>query len=342
VLRPTQRCNLSCRICYDRGEHVVRHLWPGEEDDSRQELGESEWKELIKSLAHRKPSFYITGGEPLLASTLIPIIRTIKEKNLYVSLNTNGVLLERRAEELLESGVDRIIVSLDGPKDTHDYIRGESFERLVRGIRAVQKFKHSRRLPAPSLRLQCVISPLNFEHLELTVQEAERVGCKEIRFQHPMFAFTREECQICSFLRSGVTRVEVSRPLRQPTDPEGRQVQALIERLRASSSRRVKVGFEPHIRIEDVAGYYDVPEHPFPGLCLSPWRRMDISSCGEMGPCQGVYVGRFPDTRPDKCWNGEAFRALRRHMIDNGLFGFCTRCCHREYRPPRVFGLTIN
>jgi len=297
---------------------------------------------LVHSLADFGPSFYITGGEPLLSESLVPMLRAIKERRLYVSLNTNGVLLEDRAVELVESGLDRIIVSLDGPRDTHNRIRGDSYDRLARGIGMIRKLKHDRGLPRPLIRAQCVISDFNIDQLAQTAEEAERMGCREIRFQHPMFVFDRKECEVDDFLQRTSTRVDVSRPLRQAGDLDGARVQAVVNQLGAGSSSRIKIGFEPSLPDKDIVGYYAAPSHPFPDLCLSPWRRMDVASCGEMGPCQGVYLDRYPEVSPTKCWNGEAFRALRRHMLKDGLFSLCNRCCHREYREPRPFTLGIS
>ena len=342
VLRPTLRCNLSCQICYDRGEHIIRESWPAQRDDEGSELNEQQWIDLITDLAAFKPTFYITGGEPLLATTLMPILRTIKQRGCYVSLNTNGVLLESRAEELLEIGVDKIIVSLDGPPETHDAVRGQSFDALAKGIRKVQSLIEARGLKRPVLRLQCVISHLNLHCLEETVEEARKLGCGEIRFQHPIFAFNKEECCASPGLKSVLTRFDASRPHKAWVGVSGKDVLSQMKRLTAGTYRGTRVAFEPDVAMEDIIGYYDDASHPFPDLCLSPWRRMDVSPAGEMGACQGLYLGRFPETRPSECWNGTAFRSLRRQMIEGHLFGVCNRCCHREYRAPRTLGLEIS
>jgi MoaA/NifB/PqqE/SkfB family radical SAM enzyme len=342
VLRPTLRCNLSCQICYDRGENIVRDSWSLEGMDSGAELDDSTWIELVTALAAFKPTFYITGGEPLLASTLIPIIRTIKQHGCYVSLNTNGVMLEQRAAELLDAGVDKIIVSLDGPPAVHDSVRGESFDALARGIREVQRLMKARGVKRPVIRLQCVISHLNLEHLEETVEEAAKLGCGEIRFQHPIFAFSPEACRVTESMKLLLNKVDISRPRRQWVDLTGQAALDTITRLVERSAETTTIAFEPDVQTKDIVGYYDEAAHPFPELCLSPWRRMDVSPAGDMGPCQGLYLGRFPDVHPRECWSGKAFRALRRHMLDNGLFGVCNRCCHREYGCPSMIGLGIS
>ncbi len=272
----------------------------------------------------------------------MPILRTIKKQGCYVSLNTNGVYLAAHAEDLLECGVDKIIVSLDGPPETHDAVRGPSFEALEAGIRKIQELKRERGLPLPQLRLQCVISHLNLDRLHDTVEAAKQLGCGEIRFQHPIFTYSKDACVISKGLKDTLSRFDMSRPSKQWIDVTGDAVQDVIMQLVAAADKEVKIAFEPDVASRDVVGYYDDAEYPFPDLCLSPWRRMDVSPFGEMGPCQGVYLGQFPAVEPDACWNSPEFRSLRRQMIDGGLFGFCNRCCHREYRAPRMLGLGIS
>ena len=57
----------------------------------------------------------ITGGEPLLRRDLHVFIALLRDldSELDIALTTNGVLLERHAETLLKSGLNRITVSLD-------------------------------------------------------------------------------------------------------------------------------------------------------------------------------------------------------------------------------------
>jgi MoaA/NifB/PqqE/SkfB family radical SAM enzyme len=86
----------------------------------------------------------LLGGEPLLRSDIGVIIKQASLlKFRTILLVTNGLLLEARAKDLLESGVTHITVSLDGIGATHDAIRGIEglFDKAIAGIRAVQKLE---------------------------------------------------------------------------------------------------------------------------------------------------------------------------------------------------------
>jgi MoaA/NifB/PqqE/SkfB family radical SAM enzyme len=64
----------------------------------------------------------LTGGEPLIREDIGEIIRYIKNRSLVCKLNTNGVLVKKRLDDLKR--LDVLQISIDGPPDIHDPLRG--------------------------------------------------------------------------------------------------------------------------------------------------------------------------------------------------------------------------
>tara|TARA_B110001452_G_scaffold267417_1_gene277217 strand:- start:2270 stop:3187 length:918 start_codon:yes stop_codon:yes gene_type:complete len=97
----------------------------------------------------------ITGGEPLLRKDLHVFIALLRDLDaeLDIALTTNGVLLERHAESLFKSGLNRITVSLDAV-DTKLFQRitdsRNTPEEIFRGIEAAQQIG----LP---VKINCVV-----------------------------------------------------------------------------------------------------------------------------------------------------------------------------------------
>jgi len=331
VLRLTENCNIRCKMCYDRSPDIREETWswtsPG------QELSEEEYRSLINELAVFAPTFYLTGGEPLLAPTLFPVISAIKSKGMYVSMNTNGSLLAGKAKQLVDSGIDRIIISLDGPREIHDSIRDKTFEAISAGIRAIGELKKTVGRRTPALRTQCTISPYNTGSLLETVIEAERLGLDEIRFQHLMFASPQEAFRLDEPTKSLASRARISTFVLKPGAIDIKALKDQVSSILARNNR-LTVRFEPDIRIDDLGQYYGDGPDSFTDLCLGPWRRLVISSTGDMGPCQGIYFGQYPGTTPQELWNSDSFRGFRRNLMSTGLFPYCRRCCHREYYSP--------
>jgi cyclic pyranopterin phosphate synthase len=79
----------------------------------------------------------ITGGEPLVRRGVLGLFRRLGDRPLQeLTLTTNGILLEKHAEALLEAGVHRVNVSLDSlrPGRYREITGGDELHRVLRGI----------------------------------------------------------------------------------------------------------------------------------------------------------------------------------------------------------------
>lgn len=85
----------------------------------------------------------ITGGEPLARKNVQHLIRAIKSIDGIeeLSLTTNGILLERYAEEVKEAGLDRVNVSLDSlkPERYREITGGGDLSVVLRGLEIAEK-----------------------------------------------------------------------------------------------------------------------------------------------------------------------------------------------------------
>jgi len=115
----TQECNLRCFYCHNEGEEQGLH---------NTSLKLSEVKRLLETaseLGMYKVKY--SGGEPLLHPEIENIIEYSSDLMDDVSLTTNGVLLERKAEKLRDAGLNRVNVSLDVmDPETYEKITSES------------------------------------------------------------------------------------------------------------------------------------------------------------------------------------------------------------------------
>jgi heme b synthase len=90
-----------------------------------------------------KPVIILTGGEPLLRSDIFDLARHGTQKGFRVVMATNGTLFtEEIVQEMKDSGIQRVSISLDGPDaETHDAFRNVKgcFERSLRGIELLRR-----------------------------------------------------------------------------------------------------------------------------------------------------------------------------------------------------------
>jgi len=125
----TRNCNLSCIHC-----RASANLGPFEG-----ELNTEACFKLIDDIADTaSPIIILTGGEPLLRSDIFDIAGYGTKKGLRMVMAPNGTLLtEDAVKKLINAGIKRISISLDGAsKTTHDNFRGQkgAFESALKGI----------------------------------------------------------------------------------------------------------------------------------------------------------------------------------------------------------------
>lgn len=131
----TERCNLRCRHCY-QNDTVRGELSLAELRSALDEVVDTfhAWEDTYGVPV--RPSVNVTGGEPFLRADLPAILEQISRKSYAIYVLTNGTLVDReRAVMLAGLGVRGVQVSIEGPDDIHDSIRGEgAFDRAVDGI----------------------------------------------------------------------------------------------------------------------------------------------------------------------------------------------------------------
>jgi MoaA/NifB/PqqE/SkfB family radical SAM enzyme len=126
-LHPSLRCNLCCEHCYSSSGPGVRT-----ELDPAMVCG------LVSDAArmgYQVVSF--SGGEPFLYSGLLEVLRHAKSLGLRTTVTTNGYFLQPRRLESLRDLVDVLAVSLDGPPELHNRLRGtpQAFDRLCAALK---------------------------------------------------------------------------------------------------------------------------------------------------------------------------------------------------------------
>ena len=130
----TRNCNLACVHC-----RASASMGPHDG-----ELGTEEAFRLLDQITEvAKPIIILTGGEPLLRSDIYDITRHGADLGMRMVMALNGTLItEKVAQELVDAGIQRISVSLDGSSaETHDRFRQVegAFEGTLRGIDFLKK-----------------------------------------------------------------------------------------------------------------------------------------------------------------------------------------------------------
>lgn len=164
----TDQCNARCLHCSSASARR-----------SPDELRTAEVVDMLRQFAEAGVvDLAISGGEPLLREDLMLIIREARSLGLSVGVGSNGGSLgPARAREMVEAGVNRYQVSLDGLPAQHDRLRvwAGLFDRAVRSLTEAAE---------AGLRTHvcCTIHRGNVDTLEEFAETVARRGVRRLNF----------------------------------------------------------------------------------------------------------------------------------------------------------------
>jgi len=133
----TYKCNLRCKLCFEFGKSSDELS----RSKQNEELDFDNLKQFLSPIKYFSPTIYLSGGEPFLYSRITELLSFLRENKLYSLVNTNGALLEKFAEETVRAGTDRLVISLDGPEEIHNRNRGNTYQKIINGVKKTQRNK---------------------------------------------------------------------------------------------------------------------------------------------------------------------------------------------------------
>lgn len=173
-LEPTTGCNLQCRTC-------IRNVW----EDPIQPMSMDTFRQVVEGLDQlpNVQRVVFTGfGEPLTHPHILDMIQAIREKQIDVTLGTNGLLMDRPiSEALIRLGVDRVVVSVDGVRpETYAGVRGAMLAGVLENIRQLAEAKSRLGSLTPALGIEFVALKSNVSELAGLSGLASRLGAARV------------------------------------------------------------------------------------------------------------------------------------------------------------------
>jgi MoaA/NifB/PqqE/SkfB family radical SAM enzyme len=311
--------------------------------DPDREISIEAWTSFLNQAVKFRPWINISGGEPMLYSQFGELIRAARKRALPVEINTNGTLLARQAELIVRNGVSAVSISIDGPEDVHDVIRGKRglFRRSMEGIKALVEARRDLNSPTPIIQIACTISKANLASLEEMVPLAAGLSADILLYQHTDFN-TSLSIERHNRILSADKASNWGLDILQPSIPEGEYYQseigpedvALLKRVLGKVKRQangqVKVYVSPDIKPNKIKSYYLDVDYPSSQECIGLWTTLRVLPDGTVSPCLHVRAGNITEQPIREIWNGSVMQNLRR-LVSLRLFPGCARCCHRRF-----------
>lgn len=177
-LEPTTSCNLRCPECPSGLRSFTRPTGM---------LEDKLFTHIIDQLHNRLLYliFYFQG-EPYLHKQFLELVKYATSKGIYTATSTNAHYLDdKNAKATVESGLDRLIVSIDGTtQDVYaSYRVGGKLDKVLEGTRNVVKWKRELKSRTPHIMFQFLVVRPNEHQLEEVKALAKELGVDEVVFK---------------------------------------------------------------------------------------------------------------------------------------------------------------
>ncbi len=172
----TSACNIQCLCC---------PVGQGKIPKGRMSL--DTFKKILELLPkHIRKLDFSHRGDPTVNRAFPEIVRHAYEKGYRTDLYTNGLLLDRYVDEIVECGLTTIRIDLDGASQESyaRYRHGSSFEGVRDNIARLVQARASSKSGYPrNIFMICVVSSFNEEEIPEIQALARTLGVDRLLFK---------------------------------------------------------------------------------------------------------------------------------------------------------------
>lgn len=325
------KCNLHCRMCDVGQQNKESMFYKNLKGAASQDFPYERFKSLIDEVRTFKPYIGITTTEPLLYPHIFDAVEYAGSRGMKVNITTNGTLVEKYLNEILDCGLHRISISIDGPAHVHDKMRGVpgTYEKVIKGINLLKEEKKRRGTLLPHVYIGSFICDTNYAHIvelieNLPLDIVERLNMK-------LMVFTTKEIVDGHNLVWGHKYPATVSCMPDDFRPENIDVDVLHRQLEEVKRR---FGHFSNLYFKTDGAmlekyFYRSREFLDVTRCILPWFVSQITASGDLiilTRCYNINLGNIMDKPFSEVWNGPKIREFRRDLQKHGRFPGCVRC----------------
>lgn len=175
---PTTSCNLRCPECPSGLRSFSRPTGMLQEDLFKKTIDE-----LAPTLNYLV--FYFQG-EPYLNKNFLELVQYAASKKIYTATSTNAhYLTDDAAKKTIESGLDRLIISIDGTtQEVYEQYRvGGNLEKVIEGAKRMVEWKRKLKSKTPHIIFQFLVVKPNEHQMDDVKKLAKEIGVDEVAFK---------------------------------------------------------------------------------------------------------------------------------------------------------------
>lgn len=178
AIEPTTACNLRCPECPSGLRSFTRKTGNLKQDFFRKTIDE----------LHREV-FYLTfyfQGEPYINPDFLEMVKYAHSKGIYTATSTNAHFLnDDNAKKTIESGLDRLIISIDGTtQETYEaYRKAGKLSNVIQGAKNIVKWKKELKSKTPHIIFQFLVVKPNEHQIPELYELAKEIAVDEVKLK---------------------------------------------------------------------------------------------------------------------------------------------------------------
>jgi radical SAM protein with 4Fe4S-binding SPASM domain len=324
----TNHCNLRCQMC---GQWSQEGYIRADTSVLKNEMRLTDWKRIIdEAAAYGVPHVLLRGGETFMFPGIIDLLDYIHSKGMFISIDTNGTLLEQYAEDIVRISGMHLTVSVDGPEAVHDEVRGVqgTFQRLNAGVAKIAELEAAGGNKI-SRSICFTISQYNYKYLGQMPDVARSLGLGSIAivpyYYFPESVGRQYEQELHAL---GCTAYSWVGFHHEASGVDFAEFQRQFHQYQASLGEVYSYPYMPLDEEQYRAWFADTQSQVGPPHCLNVEKLIDIQPDGSVNFCVDFIdysFGNVKDATIESLWNGERAERFREARRKNPL-AVCGRC----------------
>lgn len=295
----TRRCNFQCEHCYFTSSAFVK--------ETRRTIEQT--KDIIRKFYESGTmEWRFTGGEALIMVDLFEAVAYAKSLGMNVGIYSNGWWVDSIAQKVFASGIDEVVLSLEGSREINDKRRRVGgFDKVLETVERIYRF--------------------NTDHPDRTIHGviATAVGRDNVRdvpFLARLAAKYKFTINFMPLKPSGRARYALSNEMLNPA--EYMAFAKTVQNLREEDAIK-KSGIKIILKYKDLfcESYEDKSDKPFPfnyAECGALTKYISMMPDGRVFSCPfildvdptGKYLGpNMIDASVEDAWNNPNFESYR-------------------------------
>jgi MoaA/NifB/PqqE/SkfB family radical SAM enzyme len=291
-----------------------------------------DWKNVIDELAEDNiTSVLLRGGEVFLYEDIEELLQYIHDKGIFISIDTNGTILDKYAEFLVNLEKIHITISVDGDKETHDHVRGVKgcFEKINNNLLLIDEIEQKCNKKI-SKSITFTISPYSYKSLDKIPNIARKLKVDTITIV-PYYYLTKSQGMAYEKIlkeKFNTNAYSWKGFCHEESGVDYNKFLSLLQEYKNNLKEIKNYDYLPLTNDEYIEWFKNVNTCVYNKKCSNVEKLIDIQPNGDVNFCvdfPDYIIGNVKNSSIKELWNSKTAACFREYRREN-MLPVCYRC----------------